>query len=75
MHDGLVCDGNARDSIDECCEVLEENQIRRAVDVDEEGRCCGMVAQADLARHAYDEKAAEVVKRVSRETDAPSQLQ
>jgi CBS domain-containing protein len=37
---------------DECCEVLEKNQIRRAIVVDESGQLCGIVAQADLARRS-----------------------
>jgi len=32
--------------------------------VDDEGRCCGIVSQADIARR-MDELAAEVVKQVS----------
>jgi CBS domain-containing protein len=60
-------------SVDECCEVLEENQIRRAVVVDETGRCCGMVAQADLVRQAQD-KAQEVVEAVSRRSESASNV-
>jgi len=51
-------------SVERCCEVLEENQIRRAVVVDEDGVCCGMVSQADLARRSQM-LAAEVVAAVS----------
>jgi CBS domain-containing protein len=52
-------------SIDECCVMLEENQIRRAPVVDLEGRCVGIVSQADIARHASRRTTAEVVQRVS----------
>ena len=58
-------------SLDDCCAVLEENQIRRAVVVDEEGRCCGIVAQADIAK-CRRELAGEVVEAVSRRTAGPS---
>lgn len=47
-----------------CCQHLEERQIRRAVVVDGDGRCIGMVAQADVARHS-EMLAAEVVTAVS----------
>ena len=52
-------------SLEECCELLEENQIRRVVVVDKEGKCCGIVSQADIAIHAPQEKAAEVLQEVS----------
>src|SRR5262245_2006777 len=32
------------DTLDDCCQMLEEHQVRRAVVIDEHGRCCGMVA-------------------------------
>lgn len=51
-------------SVDECCGLMEENQIRRVVVVDDAGRCCGIVSQADIA--LKDEgKTAEVVREVS----------
>jgi CBS domain-containing protein len=49
---------------DECCKVMEDNQIRRAIVVDEDGAICGIVAQADLARHSQV-MAGEVVQAVS----------
>src|ERR687883_705188 len=52
-------------SLDECCRVLEENQIRRVPVVDAGGACCGIVALADIARHAKKREIAEVVKEVS----------
>ncbi len=50
----------------ECCETMEEHQIRRVPVVDDGGSCCGMVSQADIAKHASARKTAEVVKEVSR---------
>ena len=38
--------------LDECCRVLEENQIRRVPVVDAGGACCGIVALADIAKNA-----------------------
>lgn len=52
-------------SLDECCKVMEENQIRRVPVVDASGACCGIVAQADIARHASKRDTAEVVREVS----------
>jgi hypothetical protein len=33
--------------------------------VDDEGRCCGIVSQADIALHCPQKTAAEVVREVS----------
>jgi CBS domain-containing protein len=52
-------------SIEECCRKLEDNQIRRVPVVDEAGRCCGIVAQADIANYADSEDVAEVVEKIS----------
>jgi CBS domain-containing protein len=70
-----VC-ASADASIDDVCDLLEQSQIRRLVIVDEAGRCCGMVSQADVALHASERQAGEVVKEVSRERrpSAPSAL-
>lgn len=48
-----------------CCHVMEENQIRRAIVEDEEGRCCGIVSMADIARTAPEDVTAEVIRTVS----------
>ena len=50
--------------LDVCCTTMEENRIRRLVVVDQEGFCCGIVSQADVARRIAD-KAGEIVKEVS----------
>lgn len=55
-------------TLEECCEVLEQNQIRRVPVVDGDGKCCGMVSQADIARHAPEHETAQVVRDVSRPT-------
>lgn len=52
-------------SIDDCCNLMEERQVRRVPIVDERGRLVGILAQADVARRASDERTAEVVKEVS----------
>src|SRR5438445_6048103 len=35
--------------LEECCRILEENQIRRVPVVDSTGSCCGIVAIVDIA--------------------------
>lgn len=52
-------------TIDECCDIMEENQIRRLPVVDQNGEICGMIAQADIARNLPEEQAAEVLRFIS----------
>lgn len=52
--------------IDECCHVMENEQIRRVLVVDEQGACCGVVAQADIALHGPEHEVAETVRDVSK---------
>jgi CBS domain-containing protein len=52
-------------SLDECCELMEKDQIRRIPVVDARGACCGIVALADIAKNASRDETAEVVKEVS----------
>lgn len=52
-------------SLQECLDTMEEHQLRRILVVDAEGACCGIVAQADIARHASKEDTAEIVEEVS----------
>ena len=59
-------------SLDECCRVLEEKQIRRVPVVDASGACCGIVALADIARHTAKREAGEVIKEVSEPSTSAS---
>jgi CBS domain-containing protein len=59
-------------SLEDCCKVLEENQIRRVPVVDAAGSCCGIVALADIALHAKRSAAVEVLKEVSEPSGAAS---
>jgi CBS domain-containing protein len=52
--------------VDEVGDLMEEHQVRRIPVVDEAGAICGIVAQADIARHAHPREIAEVVREVSR---------
>ena len=60
--------------LEECLTLMEDTQVRRMVVLDDDGTVCGMVAQADLARHLQPEEAAELMRGISEETAAPSQI-
>jgi CBS domain-containing protein len=57
-------------SVEDCCNKMEDKQIRRIAVVDENGVCCGIVAQADVAINADQRKTAEVVQEVSKAASA-----
>jgi CBS domain-containing protein len=52
-------------SLDDCTDLMEERKIRRVPVVDASGRLVGIVAQADVARHASRKDAGELVRDVS----------
>ncbi len=52
-------------SVEECFHLMEQNRIRRIPVVDADGRCCGMVAQADVARQASEPHLANVIEEIS----------
>ena len=52
--------------VDACCSTMESNQVRRVPVIDDEGNCCGMVSQADIARSGADAKTAELVEEISK---------
>jgi CBS domain-containing protein len=54
--------------VEDCCKVLEENQVRRAPVADEQGQCCGIVSLADIAQMAPEKLTGEVVRTVSQPT-------
>lgn len=56
---------NHEATLGECCKTMETNKIRRMIVVDEAGACCGIVAQADVARTAPMFETAGLVKEVS----------
>ncbi|OYZ88794.1 MAG: CBS domain-containing protein [Sphingomonadales bacterium 17-56-6] len=53
-------------SIADCCATMEENQIRRVPVVDDAGKCCGMVSQADVALGLDTEKTGQLVRDMSK---------
>lgn len=61
-------------SLDECCQTMEQHQIRRVPVVDATGACCGIIAQADIAQYARPDETAEVVRGVSQPSGEPMRL-
>ena len=59
-------------SVGECAWLMEDKKIRRVPVIDADGRCCGIVALADIARHGKTGVTAEIVKEVSEPTAAAS---
>lgn len=57
-------------SLEDCCNLMESHQIRRVAVVDGSGSCCGIIAQADIALNAKNDKTAEVVQEVSKSAAA-----
>lgn len=49
----------------ETTDLMESEQIRRILVVDQEGRLCGIVAQADVALSGRDRRTADLVEKVS----------
>jgi CBS domain-containing protein len=64
----ISCDA----SLDQCCDKMESSQVRRMVVVDQDGKICGIVAQADIAMYAPEEETAELVHDVSAPAPMPT---
>lgn len=45
--------------------TMKEHQVRRLVVADEDGRCVGILAQADIARHRSEMETGDVVEMIS----------
>ena len=56
---------SADTSLDDCCEVMEANKIRRVPVVDDKGGVVGIVSLADVVRSTNAATSASVVKEVS----------
>jgi uncharacterized protein YegP (UPF0339 family)/CBS domain-containing protein len=57
-------------SLEECLSVMEDKEIRRILVVDDQGRCCGIVAQADIAQiQANPARTGEYLREIS---DSPA---
>lgn len=62
---GPCITATADDDVEDCCDTMEANQVRRVVIVDAQSRVIGIVAQADVAKAAAKDKVAEVVREIS----------
>ena len=54
--------------LEDALDTMETHQVRRVPAVDADGKICGIVSQADIARHAPEDETAEMVKDVSQPT-------
>jgi len=63
------------DSIERCVAEMEVARVRRMPVVDDQGRLCGMVSQADIARVAPSAETGRLVHDVSKPTDHASHVQ
>lgn len=68
----LVVTVSPQASLQQCCQLMGQKHIRRIPVVDQTGRCCGIVAQADIARHAPEHEVAECLKGLSEPAGSPS---
>lgn len=62
----------ADSSVEECCDIMERSKVRRLMVVDSDGELCGIISQADIARHLSQSQTAEVVQEISEPTDDAS---
>lgn len=53
------------DEFQECLSLMEEHQLRRMLVVDRQGKLCGIVSQADIARECSQRDTAELLEKVS----------
>jgi CBS domain-containing protein len=56
---------SADEDVSACTEQMKQHQLRRILVTDDDGRCCGIVAQADVAWQLGQREAGEVVLQVS----------
>jgi CBS domain-containing protein len=59
-------------SVQDCEELMQENQVRRIPVVDKRGRCVGIVSQADIALRAPAVQVARMMSEISK-SPKPSQ--
>lgn len=54
------------ENLDKCEKAMQEHQVRRVPVVDGEGRCIGIISQADVALKDKPEKISQTVAEISR---------
>ena len=65
LHDHALRRGQPGYELEDCCEVMETNKIRRVPVVDDKGGVVGIISLADVVRNAAAATTASVVKEVS----------
>jgi CBS domain-containing protein len=55
-------------TLDECEKLMQAHQVRRLPVVGAQGRCIGMIGQADVALHAPATKVAKTLAEISKAT-------
>lgn len=56
---------NIDDDVDDACDLMEQEQVRRLVVLDDDGKIVGVVSLADIAQRGDDDQSADVLQRVS----------
>jgi CBS domain-containing protein len=56
--------------LSEAEDLMKRHQIRRLLVVDDSEGCVGIIAQADIARHASDEETGELLEEISEPAQA-----
>lgn len=56
---------NIGDDVDDACDLMEREQVRRLVVLDDDGALAGVVTLADLAQRGDEDHSVEVLQRVS----------
>jgi len=59
------------ETLEECERLMQKHQVRRIPVIDAQGRCIGIVAQADIALHAPAELVAKTLAEVSKSLRLP----
>jgi predicted transcriptional regulator len=61
-------------SVEECLHVMEDREIRRILVIDGRGRCCGIVAQADIVQSGVNPiRTNKVIREISESSPSYSQ--
>lgn len=61
-------------SLEDCCNLMEQNMIRRVPVVDQTGTVCGIVSMADVACRGETAVITEIVQQISQPTEEPSRV-
>jgi len=62
------------DSLESCCNLMEQNQIRRVPVVDDGGKCVGIISLADIALKGPKSESHEVLHEVSEMSKSASNV-